>query len=298
MYIMDTKAIKRRCPNGTRRNKKTDTCVKPTTKRRRCPNGTRRNKKTDTCVKPTTKRRRCPNGTRRNKKTDTCETRGEPPPPPLPPRSPHKTAVSKTITTLVQNTPVISVNPAKTIQDLETNVKTAITKHIDTVKPAPTPHIITTPGTYLPTASKITPHYNTPLPILVDVAECKSKNQTARDVVLYVGENVKKIRKDYPKVRPGCYLWSSKTAKKIALYNLKSTKKISSSQIIGPSQYLSNCWFNTFFMAFFISDRGRDFFRAVRKLMIEPNPGTPKKMKPGLFLFEFVNRCLFNGKYL
>jgi hypothetical protein len=48
-------------------------------KRKRCPNGTRRNKKTGNCQsksksKIKTNTRRCPNGTRRNKKTGNCES--------------------------------------------------------------------------------------------------------------------------------------------------------------------------------------------------------------------------------
>ena len=39
----------KRCPNGTRRNKKTGECVNKSQKLR-CPNGTRRNKKTGNCV--------------------------------------------------------------------------------------------------------------------------------------------------------------------------------------------------------------------------------------------------------
>jgi hypothetical protein len=39
--------------------------------RKRCPNGTRKNKKTGNCEKKTKKR--CPNGTRKNKKTGNCE---------------------------------------------------------------------------------------------------------------------------------------------------------------------------------------------------------------------------------
>lgn len=43
-------------------------------KRPRCPNGTRKNKKTGTCQsKSKTQRKRCPNGTRKNKKTGNCE---------------------------------------------------------------------------------------------------------------------------------------------------------------------------------------------------------------------------------
>lgn len=48
-------------------------------KRERCPNGTRKNKKTYNCEpnnnnnKP--KRKRCPNGTRKNRKTKECSTK-------------------------------------------------------------------------------------------------------------------------------------------------------------------------------------------------------------------------------
>ena len=70
---------------------------KKTVKRKRCPNGTQRNKKTGNCetkgkktklqkpgpkptrvdLKKTVKRKRCPNGTQRNKKTGNCETKGK-----------------------------------------------------------------------------------------------------------------------------------------------------------------------------------------------------------------------------
>ena len=72
---------KKRCPNGSRRNKTTGECdknTKPNTenptitdKPKRCPNGSRRNKTTGNCDKITLKR--CPNGTRRNQKTGKCE---------------------------------------------------------------------------------------------------------------------------------------------------------------------------------------------------------------------------------
>ena len=41
--------IRKRCPNGTRRNKKTDLCVEKSLAKKRCPNGSRRNKKTGYC---------------------------------------------------------------------------------------------------------------------------------------------------------------------------------------------------------------------------------------------------------
>ena len=45
--------------------------IKPIVKRKKCPNGTRKKKKTGKCEKPIKKR--CPNGTRKNKKTGKCE---------------------------------------------------------------------------------------------------------------------------------------------------------------------------------------------------------------------------------
>jgi len=55
------------------------------------------------------------------------------------------------------------------------------------------------------------------------------------------------------------------------LDNLLSKKKINAAHIIAPKQSLSNCWFNTFFMTFFISDKGRKFNRALREMMITGN---------------------------
>ena len=94
----------KRCPKGTRKNKKTGLCEsinqtsevlnkknKPlkTDKQPKCPKGTRRNKKTGLCesinqtsevlnkknkLLKTDKQPKCPKGTRRNKKTGLCES--------------------------------------------------------------------------------------------------------------------------------------------------------------------------------------------------------------------------------
>jgi hypothetical protein len=87
---------KKRCPNGTRRNKRNGECediiMQPVPQniegmpfvlppslpqiqlsRKRCPNGTRKNKRTGICEKININRERCPNGTRKNKFTGFCE---------------------------------------------------------------------------------------------------------------------------------------------------------------------------------------------------------------------------------
>ena len=85
---------KKRCPNGTHKNKKTGECEKKK-QTKRCPNGTRKNKKTGECEKKKqTITKRCPNGTRRNKKTGECEPIKKlpryPTPPTLSPETPKR----------------------------------------------------------------------------------------------------------------------------------------------------------------------------------------------------------------
>ena len=97
--------------------------------RKRCPNGSRRNKKTGRCRKTekskqilekkeilnvaslpkhspkqlTQKRKRCPKGTRKNKKTGLCE--------------PTKSKIQKQLSVL-QTSPVIDVPPIENIEEL------------------------------------------------------------------------------------------------------------------------------------------------------------------------------------
>ena len=51
---MAQRKTRRRCPNGSRKNKKTNQCEKKRpSNRKRCPNGSRKNKKTNQCEKKT-----------------------------------------------------------------------------------------------------------------------------------------------------------------------------------------------------------------------------------------------------
>ena len=98
---------------------------------------------------------------------------------------------------------------------------------------------------------------------------------------------------------PICVPWFSVKAKKVLLDNLKNTKKFDCSNIIGPLQIRSNCWFNTMLMTFFVSDKGRKFFRHFRQLMITgklidgeniPN----RNLRKGLFLLNMTIDALNN----
>ena len=76
-----------------------------------------------------------------------------------------------------------------------------------------------------------------------------------------------------------CYDWNSKEAQKYMLDNLRSNKKIVPGHIIGPAQTENNCWVNTFFAIFFLSDKGRKFLRFFRESMITGKIKTTTKTK-------------------
>jgi hypothetical protein len=65
-----------------------------------------------------------------------------------------------------------------------------------------------------------------------------------------------------------CQSYNSNNVQDVLLYNLKSSKHLDVSRFIPPIQLLANCWFNTMFVTFFFSDKGRKFFRFFRELMI------------------------------
>jgi hypothetical protein len=65
-----------------------------------------------------------------------------------------------------------------------------------------------------------------------------------------------------------CFPSTSKEAKDLMLRNLRSKTPIKCKEIIAPKQFKSNCWFNSFFMIFFISDKGKKFNKWMREAMI------------------------------
>jgi hypothetical protein len=99
-----------------------------------------------------------------------------------------------------------------------------------------------------------------------------------------------------------CHDYNTLEAKKYLLRNLTANKHINPSIIIPPIQSQGNCWFNTMFVCFFVSDKGRKFFHYFRQLMIEgkQNNGTiiPDKLRNAFALLNFgVEACLTGNKY-
>jgi hypothetical protein len=66
-----------------------------------------------------------------------------------------------------------------------------------------------------------------------------------------------------------CLNYNNIKVKKFLLNNLKASKHLNPALFIAPKQLLGNCWFNTMFVTFFFSDKGRKFFRFFREYMIK-----------------------------
>ena len=98
---------------------------------------------------------------------------------------------------------------------------------------------------------------------------------------------------------PICAAWNTKRARQVLLNNLRAEREIDCQKVIAPMQALGNCWFNTMFMTFFVSDKGRKFFRYFRQLMIEGKLADGTKIKPprlaeAFFLFNVAIEASLN----
>ena len=94
-----------------------------------------------------------------------------------------------------------------------------------------------------------------------------------------------------------CVPYTHEDAKEVLLKNLKANKHVNPSKIITPLQVESNCWFNTLFVTFFVSDKGRKFFHFLRQLMIngtqKDKKEIPRELKNVFALLNFaIEQCL------
>jgi len=114
----------------------------------------------------------------------------------------------------------------------------------------------------------------------------------------YKDEEPLEIYIDYNRDGDGvCVPYTHEDAKEVLLKNLKANKHINPSKIITPLQVGSNCWFNTLFVTFFVSDKGRKFFHFLRELMIngtqKDKKDIPLELRNAFALLNFaVEQCL------
>jgi hypothetical protein len=99
-----------------------------------------------------------------------------------------------------------------------------------------------------------------------------------------------------------CILFNKPEAKRVLLKNLAANKHVDVSKIVPPVQLIANCWFNTMFVTFFVSDKGRKFFHFFRQLMIEGRQANgavlPLKLAESFALLNFaIDACLSGNKY-
>lgn len=123
-----------------------------------------------------------------------------------------------------------------------------------------------------------------------DLLNCNTEEAFKLKVPLQIGINNK------------CYNYYSSEAKKFLLKNLAANKHIEPKKIIPPIQSHSNCWFNSMFVTFFVSDKGRKFFHFLRQLMIEgkQQDGTiiSGKLRDAFALLNFgVDACLTGNNF-
>jgi hypothetical protein len=98
-----------------------------------------------------------------------------------------------------------------------------------------------------------------------------------------------------------CVESTSKEARAVFMKNFKSNASLNPSNIIAPMQSHSNCWFNTMFMCFFVSDKGRKFMRFFRQLMIESKlsdgtPIIPSSLATTFIMFNAAIEACYNIK--
>ena len=94
--------------------------------------------------------------------------------------------------------------------------------------------------------------------------------------------------------QPDCVTRKSQKAVDLLLQNLQASSTFDCKNVIAPVQVKSNCWFNTMFVTFFISDKGRKFFRFFRQLMIEGQQANGKAISPPRLAdaFFMLNGCI------
>jgi hypothetical protein len=94
-----------------------------------------------------------------------------------------------------------------------------------------------------------------------------------------------------------CKPYNDPDVQEILLHNLKSSKHLDVSRFIPPIQLLSNCWFNTMFVSFFFSDKGRKFFRFFRELMITGKKLDSTLIPPNIAKLFFILNLFIEASY-
>ena len=281
-----SKKVRKRCPKGTQKNPETGRCVnketlkkmkkqakrkksvkKTSAKRESVKKASNLEKVLDNIVKVQEKqialkapRKRCPKGTRKNPKTGQCEpaskvmTKKK--------TSPKKSTPKKKTTIIVpSNTPAIQ-------EDLGNKIASILSKSDLKYKKQKIQQSI---SSFSPEINKklVTKRKSIPGSAINEITSCINFDK-------YVGQGPKVFVKGV-----GCKPYFSAKAQDTLMKALSySRKNLKMSEVIAPKQAQSNCWFNTMFMTFFVSDKGRKFYKFFRQLMITGKKADGTIIKP------------------
>jgi hypothetical protein len=102
--------------------------------------------------------------------------------------------------------------------------------------------------------------------------------------------------------RGECLEYDSPRGEAFLLKNLRANKHVDPTKIVPPIQAQGNCWFNAFFVIFFISDKGRKFFHFLRQLMIKgtqkDKTPIPSNLRDAFALLNFgIDSCLQGNEF-
>ena len=268
------------CPLGYKLQNKTCKCSK---QQKRCPNGTRKNKD-GVCISKTIKiktktklvvpklqtRKRCRTGFLLDKNGD-CKARNLTP-------IPNKSSKEDKII----GTAIKSLVNKKELTKPKNDIFKTIQKEIIQQK------------SYSPSVNKRLVTINSNVNYQ-NIFGCgiedllKSNNYRYRSTLplkINVGNN--------KNIKPMCRSYTTQAAQKVMLDNLRRNDIFNCENVVAPIQMDSNCWFNTMFVTFFISDKGRKFFRFFRQLMIQGKQESGNKIKnEGVKKgFVLLNACI------
>ena len=257
-------------------------------------------------IKKPTKLPRCPNGYRRNKTTKLCESKQ--------PKQTKQTKKNKHTTVISSNTPPILQQLgiiAKQKLKKQTQQKTSRVK-VTRAKATPAKIKLKTISEKTKKLVKQSLHSFSPEinKLLVsektgdqnDIFGCGIENVLQRKPATSLGKTIQTFQVKIGTNSAGnpiCVGWNTKKAQAVLLDNLKRSRTIDINNVIAPMQSLSNCWFNTMFIAFFISDKGRKFFKFFRQLMIkgefaDGNPIGSVSLKKSFFLLNAAIEASIN----
>lgn len=236
--------------------------------------------------------KRCPNGYTRIPGTRTCKVKQT---------SVSTTRKAKNTVLVTKDTPNQLV---ATAENVATSIKLAANSKPNRplLFPSAGPDYI--PAHPLEVGSKtITPSVNK---MLIG----KAKHDKDAEGWIVAGGDVKSGKITYSRgvstggVQTKSMMWNNKLSRSIALTNFVNENVVDCSKIVGPNQYFSNCWFNTFFMVFFVSDKGRKAFKHLRQAMIlgtipasarNTETAIPKPYQKAMFFLNAMISSCFQG---